>query len=229
MLSSLSRWYPVLGFCAGYIMVMMFNPVRQPLRDGLRCIVRYKRIWLTFVLLGFGYSIFQFAAFTPIESAADFDINQVASLPNWHWPRVTEIWQEVPLPAVEGVAGIFDNATTTYPLSVVAAILMLFNWRGLHGALWRALRRRYPIAGFFIYLVLVLSALASLVKPIVFWWLPHGGGPRVLQTSATVDAVAFIFEYLFGVYIQVYLITVCLAWIKGLRFGEQDLFGLAMR
>ena len=54
MLSSLSRWYPVLGFCAGYIMVMLFNPVRQPLRDGLRCIARYKRIWLTFVLLGFG-------------------------------------------------------------------------------------------------------------------------------------------------------------------------------
>jgi hypothetical protein len=47
--------------------------------------------------------------------------------------------------------------------------------------------------------------------------------------SATVDAVAFIFEYLFGVYIQVYLITVCLAWIKGLSFGEQDLFRFAMR
>jgi hypothetical protein len=47
--------------------------------------------------------------------------------------------------------------------------------------------------------------------------------------SATVDAVAFIFEYLFGGYIQVYLITVCLAWIKGLSFGEQGLFGFAMR
>jgi hypothetical protein len=50
-----------------------------------------------------------------------------------------------------------------------------------------------------------------------------------LQISATIDAVAFIFEYLFGVYIQVYLITVCLAWIKGLSFGEEDLFRFAMR
>ena len=41
--------------------------------------------------------------------------------------------------------------------------------------------------------------------------------------------MAFIFEYLFGVYIQVYLITVCLAWIKGLSFGEEDLFRFAMR
>src|ERR1700737_3267855 len=101
MLSSVPRVYAVLGFFGGYAIVMLFNPVREALRDGLRCIARYKRIWLTFVLLGLGYSIFQFAAFTPIESAADFVFNQVASLPNWHWPRLIEVWQEVPLPAVE--------------------------------------------------------------------------------------------------------------------------------
>src|SRR5207244_360949 len=42
-------------------------------------------------------------------------------------------------------------------------------------------------------------------------------------------AVAFIFEYLFGVYIQVYLITVCLAWVKGVSFEEGELFRFAMR
>ena len=52
---------------------------------------------------------------------------------------------------------------------------------------------------------------------------------EALQISATIDAVAFIFEYLFGVYIQVYLITVCLAWIKGLSFAEGELFRFAMR
>ena len=51
----------------------------------------------------------------------------------------------------------------------------------------------------------------------------------LLQTSATVDAVAFIFEYLFGVYIQVYLITVCFVWIRGLSFNEASLFQFAMR
>src|SRR5207302_4627230 len=107
------------------------------------------------------------------------------------------------------------------------------NWRGLHGALLRALWKRYRFWSYFIYLILLLSALASLFKPIVFWRLPEWGGllpaSGLLQISATVDAVAFIFEYLFGVYIQVYLITVCLAWIKGLSFGERDLFGFAMR
>ncbi len=233
MLSSLPRVYPLLGFCGGYAIVMLFNPVRQALRDGFRCIARFKRIWLTFVLLGFTYSVFQFATFTPIQTSADLDLKQVMSMPSWHWPRFAEVWRETPLPALEGVAGIFDNATTTYPLSVVAAVLMVLNWRGLHGALLRALRKRYRLGSYFIYLILLLSALASLLKPIVFWRLPEWGGmvpaAGLLQISATVDAVAFIFEYLFGVYIQIYLITVCITWIRGVSFEEGALFRFAMR
>jgi hypothetical protein len=233
MSPNIPRIYPLLGLCGGYALVMFFNPARQALGDGFRCIGRFKRVWITFALLGFGYFVFQFATFTPIRSSADLDLNQVTSLPSWHWPRFIEIWRETPLPALEGVAGIFDNATTTYPLSVVAAILMILNWRGLHGALLRALRKRYRFWSYLIYLILLLSALASLFKPIVFWRLPQWGAllPAVglLQISATVDAVAFIFEYLFGVYIQVYLITVCLAWVKGVSFEEGELFRFAMR
>src|SRR5438128_10148130 len=228
-----SRIYPLLGLLGGYLLVMLANPVRLALRDGFRCILRYKRIWLTFALLGFAYFIFQFSTFTPIENLADLDLTQVASLPGWHWPTFAEIWRETPLPALEGVAGIFDNATTTYPLSVVAAVLIVMNWRGLHGALVRALRKRYGFWGYLVYLILLLSALASLLKPIVFWRLPEWSGlvpaADLLRISATVDATAFIFEYLLGVYIQVYLITVCLAWIKGVSFEEGELFRFAMR
>src|SRR2546422_11426160 len=233
MLSSLARAYPVLGLCGGYALVMLFNPVRRALGDGFRCIGRFKRIWLTFVLLGFAYAVFQFATFTPIQIPADLDLNQITSMPNWQWPRLAEVWRETPLPALEGVAGIFDNATTTYPLSVVAAVFMLANWRGLHGALLRALWKRYRFWGHLTYLILLLSALASLLKPIVFWQLPEWSGlvsaAGLLRISATVDATAFIFEYLLGVYIQVYLITVCLAWIKGVSFEEGELFRFAMR
>ena len=233
MLSSLPRVYPLLGLCGGYALLMFFNPIRRSLGDGFRCITRFKRIWLTFALLGFGYFIFQFATFTPIRNSADLDLNQVISLPSWRWPTFIEIWRETPLPALEGVAGIFDNATTTYPLSVLAAVFMIINWRGLHGALLRALWKRYHFWSYFIYFILLLSALASLFKPIVFWRLPEWGGllpaSGLLQISATVDAVAFIFEYLFGVYIQVYLITVCLAWVKGVSFEEGELFRFAMR
>jgi len=232
-LSSIPRIYPLLGLCAGYLVVLFFNPIRLALRDGLRCILRFKRIWVTFVVLGFAYSVFQFATFTPLQGMADLDFSQVTSPSSWEWPAFVEVWREVPLPTLEGVAGIFDNATTTYPLSVVAAVFMLANWRGLHGALLRALWKRYRFWGHLTYLILLLSALASLLKPIVFWRLPEWTGlvsaAGLLRISATVDATAFIFEYLLGVYIQVYLITVCLAWIKGVSFEEGELFRFAMR
>ncbi|MFN2509321.1 MAG: hypothetical protein ABR589_11180 [Chthoniobacterales bacterium] len=229
----MSPLIPLLGLCAGYVLVLLFNPIHLALRDGFRCITRFKRIWLTFVLLSFAYSVFQFATFTPLQHASELDFGQMATMPDWNWPRLLDVWRDTPLPALEGVAGIFDNATTTYPLSVVAAILLLCNWRGLHGALLAALRKRFRIWAYLIYLVVLLSAVASLFKPVVFWRLPIWRlvlpDSVLFQTSAAVDAVAFIFEYLFGVYIQVYLITVCLAWIKGLSFTEQALFGFAVR
>lgn len=233
MLSTAWRVYPWIGLLVGYAIVMLTNPVRLALRDGLRCISRFKRVWVTFAVLGFAYSVFQFATFTPIQSEADLDFSQIASLPGWQWPRLLEVWRETPLPTLEGVAGIFDNATTTYPLSVVAALLLIVNWRRLHGALVRALLKRYRFWSVPIYLIVLLAAFASLLKPVVFWRLPVWGGAvpaaKLLQFSALVDTVAFIFEYLVGVYIQVYLITVCFAWIKGLSFEEGALFRFAMR
>src|SRR5215831_2269424 len=225
--------YGWLGLCGGYVLVMLFTPVRQALGDGLHCLRRYQRIWITFAILGFGYFVFQFVTFTPIRNLADLEPSQITSLPQWAWPRLSEVWKETLLPALEGVAGIFDNATTTYPLSVIAAVLMIVNWRGLHSALVRALRKRYGFWGWLVYLIVLLSALASLLKPIVFWRLPEWSGlvpvAGLLRISAAVDGTAFIFEYLLGVYIQVYLITVCLAWTKGVSFEEGELFRFAIR
>jgi len=225
--------YPLLALSFGYSLVMLFNPVRLSLRDGFRCIIRFPRIWITFVVFGLGYSSFQFATFSPLNGSDQIDWNQLVSVPSWHWPHLVEIWQQTPLPTLESIAGLFDNATTTYPLSVIAAVLILFNWRGLHGALFGALRKRFHFGGLLIYLIVLVSALASLLKPIVFWRLPEWGGlvpaAGLLRVSATVDAVAFIFEYLFGVYVQVYLITVCFAWIRGLSFEEGALFRFAVR
>jgi hypothetical protein len=233
MFATVSRFYPWAALVLGYVLVLWANPIRIVLRDGLRCISRFSRVWLVFALLGFAYLVFQFATFTPFHGDADFDVNQIASLLGWHWPRLFEVWQDVPLPAFEGVAGIFDDAATTYPLSVVAALLLAVNWRGLHAAFIRAIWKRYRVWSIPIYIIICLAALASLLKPIVFWRLPHWGNAasaaQVLQASALIDTVAFIFEYLFGIYVQVYLITVCFAWIKGLSFGEGALFKFAMR
>jgi hypothetical protein len=229
-----SRLYPLAGIVIGYALLIWFNPVRVALRDGLRCVARFERVWLTFALLGFGYSVFQFLTFPPLNATAgDFDLQQFSAIASWHWPRFIDVWGEVPLPTLECVAGLFDSGTTTYPLSVVAALLLIANWRDVHRSFFRAVRRRYGGWGWLIYLLVLLSALAALAKPIVYWRLPLWGASepaaRVLQISAAIDTAAFVFEYLLGVFIQVYLITVCLAWVKGLSFVEVELFQFAMR
>jgi hypothetical protein len=46
--------YGWVGLCGGYALVMLFAPVRRALIDGLHCLGRYQRIWITFAVLGFG-------------------------------------------------------------------------------------------------------------------------------------------------------------------------------
>ncbi|MGH8092878.1 MAG: hypothetical protein ACREIF_05340 [Chthoniobacterales bacterium] len=222
----------LFGMLGGYLLVMWTNPVRVALRDGYHCVLRFKRLWLVFAILGLAYFVFQFAVFTPLNSTADLRLDQFV-LPLWHWPLFAEVWRESFLHALESVAGIFDAAATTYPLSVVAAVLLILNWRGLHVSLARAVRRQFGPGGWLIYLTVLLSALASLLKPLIYWLRPDRAGflspAHFLQASALVDTVAFVFEYLCAVYIQVYLITVALAWIKGLHFREGELLRFAMR
>src|SRR5260370_42178195 len=121
MFTGLSRVYPLIGLLSGYVIVLLFNPVRVPLRDGFRCLLRYQRVWLTFVLLGFAYFVFQFSTFTPIQSTADFDLTQITSLATWHWPTFMEVWQESPIPALPGGTGIFRSVPAPHPLSSVLA------------------------------------------------------------------------------------------------------------
>ena len=107
--------YGSLGLCGGYALVMFFNPVRRALADGFRCIGRYKRIWITFALLGFGYFVFQFVTFTPIRNWSDLGSRpRSPHYLNGIGHDLQRFGRETPLPALEGVAGIFDNATTTY-------------------------------------------------------------------------------------------------------------------
>jgi hypothetical protein len=232
MSAAVSRVYPLLAMIGGYLLLILSSPVRIALRDGLRCLFRFQRLWQLFALFAFAYSIFQFLVFSPGISAADFELHQFVWR-SWHWPLFPEIWRESALHALESVAGIFDAATTTYPLSVVAALLLLANWRGLHFAFFKALHQRFGITGWLIYLAVLLSALASLFKPLIYWLQPDRARfltpAHFLQASAAIDSVAFIFEYLCAVYLQVYLIAVAFAWVKGFNFREGELLRFGVR
>src|SRR3954471_14040396 len=102
--ANIPRIYPWIGLLVGYVVVLFFNPIRLALRDGLRCILRFKRIWVTFVLLGFAYFVFQFATFTPLHAAAELDFSQVTAPGTWEWPAFVEVWdRDLLLRTLEGV------------------------------------------------------------------------------------------------------------------------------
>src|SRR5256885_11382973 len=159
MIQNIPRVYPLFGLLAGYLLVMLTNPVRLALRDGFRCIARYERVWLTFALLGFAYFVFQFVTFSSVPRPSEIDFAEIIAIANWNWSPLADVWREVPLPTIESVAGIFDNATTTYPLSALAAVLFLVNWRGLHRTFFRALFKLFPWWSIPIYLVFLVSKI----------------------------------------------------------------------
>ena len=202
------RIYAVAGLIIGYVLVMLANPVRLALRDGFRCLARYERIWLTFSSAGLCLT-FVFSSLPLAHSPARLKSISRRSFPfpasRLAAPLLTSGGM-FRLPTLEGVAGIFDNATTTYPpLSALATIYF-----SLTGAVY-ACGELYPTftgGGAFQSI-----SCFSLVTAAPQATLSIGGCRGLEQSISTAhllknfrihrDALSFIFEYLAGVYIQV--------------------------
>jgi hypothetical protein len=138
------------------------------------------------------------------------------------------------LPAVENVAGIFNLLVVTFPLSAIAAVLFLINWEGHHAVLWRALRKRFGARGWALYGGIVLCAIAAIAKPLLY------AAPQLLglqahaaglwfQWAPVAEWLAFMFEYLVGVCVQLCLILIAYCWVRGLTFTHRHLFDFTIR
>lgn len=231
-------WLLVAGALAGYGVLMFANPIRGPLRDGFRCVRRYPALWLILAVFGFCYALFHTVGLQLLA----YYILPEGEKPLFEWARAwflphtfqMEVVRQAVFPALESVAGLFNNVIATFPFSVVAAFLLLVNWKGHHLVLNRALRRRYGTWGWVIYGAFTVSALATLAKPVVLYaGLPFLGrllpGELLLTFGFTIDWLSFFFEYLFGVCIQIYLILLVYAWVRGVSFTEQHLLDFAIR
>lgn len=241
------NFYLLAGAFAGYALLILTNPVRASLLDGLRAVQRYPRLWLSLGLFGFGYALFQLALrFFFADTAAGGEepaflwarapyrtegwwIGNADSL--WYVPpgAVRGLAQSALLPALDSLGGLFNNIVSTFPLAAIAALLLLLNWRGHQTTLRRALRKRFGVWGWTLYPFILLTALAALLKPIVYF-LPRYIPLDVWFRWAPVDAwLAFLFEYLFGVGVQVYLLSLAFCWLRGISFGHQQLLDFAIR
>jgi hypothetical protein len=231
--------YPALfcgGALLGYTLLMFTNPIRANLRDGMRCVQRYGSIWSILALFGLCDALFEIAL-----RISFFYVLPETAKPVFHWHRAfflphpdrMEILRTSVLPAAESVAGIFNNIITTYPFSAVAALLLLCNYEGHHMVLNRALRSRFGGWGWLMYFGITLCALAAMVKPLLYGFLMHlsqvAPGLLLIQGSLAIDWLSFLFEYLFGVCIQIYLILIVFAWVRGISFSHRNLLDVAIR
>ena len=246
----------VCGACGGYLLLMLTNPVRASLRDGFRCLRRYATLWLTLGIFGFAGALFQlalrcyYASVLPFEERPAFVWMRAAwrdpklwlhgspeSL--WHLPpfALHDAIRESPLPALESVAGIFNCAFSTFPIAALAALLLLVNWQGHHTVLRRALCRRFRGFGWLVYAGVLVAALAALAKPCLYaapQLINALGGDVAAQTAwfqwtPVVMWVGFLFEYLFGVCMQIYLILLAYVWVRGITFTHSHLLDFAIR
>jgi hypothetical protein len=231
-------WLLLAGVMVGYGVLMLANPVRDSLRDGFRCLRRYPALWGTLAVFGVCYAAFHQVGLRLLE----FQILPEGERPILQWARAWYLphamqWEAARnafVPALESVAGIFNNVITTFPFSAVAALLLLVNWKGHHLVLNRALRRRFGPWGWVIYGGITVCALAAILKPLALYggvpWLSRFiPGKWLLPPAFLIDWLSILFEYLFGVCVQIYLILLVDVWVLGIDFTPQHLLDFAIR
>ena len=111
------------------------------------------------------------------------------------------------------------------------------NWNGYHGELSRALRKRFGGRGWFIHLALLTCAGAAIAKPFVYavpqFLELRGASPGAhlgwFQWSPLIVWLSFLFEYLLGVAIQIYLILLAFTWVRGMTFSHTNLVDFSIR
>ena len=240
-----------LAVCAvlGYALMMWTNPAREALRDGFRALRRYPALWAIPGLFGFCAALFQLAqrlyfacvlpegerpVFVWLRNAETWLNDAGDSF--WWLPREALVFalHESRLPAFETLTGIFNCLVATFPISAIAAILLLINRGGHQGVLIRALHRRLGIAGWAVHLALLICALAAIAKPLLYLapqllHLAPAAAESFLQWSRVVVSLSFLFEYLCGLFVQVYLLSLAFVWVRGSTFTSGRLIDFALR
>lgn len=216
---------------------LLHPDVRRALLDGLRCMGRYPDLWKIPAACGIAYALFQTVATALLMMRNREDFGDILAMPN---PALRDV--PIPaidavnlslLPAIESLAGIFNTFALTFPLSALAAVYFLCNAGGMFGEFTRAIRRRLPRLGWPVIAGFVLCAGCAVAKPVAYLMLPeiHGALSALpgVVVAALINAGSYFFEFVFGVCLQIYLMLMAFAWIRGIRIDRERLLHFAVR
>jgi hypothetical protein len=228
-----TRWIGEIGVgIVGYAFVVFGNPTQPFFRDGLRVLKRYPRIWLWLAGMSFTYWLFQLVQAWELGElkVSVYDLVYWPAPADWNWGLAAgRAW----LPALELLAGLFNQIVVSFPLSGIAALLFLLNWGNSHFALIQEMRVRLGRWWIPAYGGLVICAFGALLKPLfglsIHWLNQFLDGIFLLRLGAVLDSLSFAFEYLFGLVIQVYLILLAFVWIRGIHSPPERVFIFALK
>jgi hypothetical protein len=196
---------------------------------------RYPVLWISLSAFALAYALHGigmralFARYFPEDPRWSISLQPTADWWNFDRSELRSAAAEAFLPALDSTAGLFNNLVSTFPLAAVAALLVLLNWRGHHATLLKALRKRFGKRALLIHGAIMICAISAILKPFLPWLIIWSGGAFWVQWSAVFAWLAFLFEYLFGVCIQLYLILLAFCWLRGLSFDHQRLLDFAIR
>lgn len=242
------NYWLYIGALAGYLALLFTTPIRLSLRDGWRALRRYPRLWITLGLFGFAYSLFDlglrlyFYWTMPAGAGPLFVWARSAFRPDWTWfeglrdsfwylppHAIRDAGKAAMLPALDSTAGVFNASVSTFPISAIAALALLLNFGGHRAVLFRAIQKRFPRAALFVFAGVLITALAAILKPLLFV-LPRFVDVNLWYRWAPVAAwLSFLFEYMFGIYVQVFLILLAYCWVRGISFDGRRLLDFAIR
>lgn len=227
-------WWWLAGAAALFLgLVFTFAPVRRAWINGWRCVWRHPEIWRLPAGFALAGALFECAALLLLRwratGSAAMDLLAFAA-PEFSPGRLA---LSAFIPALEALAAELNCLVGTFPLSAPAGLAFLLNLRGLSAELRRALCRRFGSAGGLMFAGIAASALAACLKPVGVLFLPELAEIWSLRgavaSGCLVNALSFVFEYLLGTALQVYLMLVALGWVRGLVFDRLRLRRFAVR
>ncbi len=214
------------------IMASGIPSLRRAYLDGWRCVLRHGALWKVPAGFALVYCIFPYVLEVWIYHLAGLPQRPLFQF-NAAPPDLPPLLIAGVIPAGEQLSATLTCLVSVFPLSCIAALLLLVNYRGLAQEIFKMARARYGRGVWIVLPIALACTVSALLKPVAFVALPllakALSAPSLLSWGATINMLSFIFEFLLGTTIQLCLLFTAYGWVRGLSLNDERLLPFAVR